>query len=122
VLRFRLMVKRGPHVRPQASEGEARSALLEAVFDDIAVRGGLHRIPGIMAGSDPQPGLLAVISIFCDFWSFGSDALGPLHAAGAIPNSGRVCTSATSVAGACCPFSFVAWPQIVSYPRECWTT
>ena len=61
----------------------SRRALLEAVFDDMAVRGGLHRIPGIMAGSDPQAGLLEVISIFCDFWSFGSDALGPLQAAGA---------------------------------------
>jgi len=61
----------------------SRRALLEAVFDDMAVRGGLHRIPGIMAGSDPQAGLLEVISIFCDFWSFGSGALGPLHAAGA---------------------------------------
>jgi len=61
----------------------SRRALLEAVFDDMAVRGGLHRIPGIMAGSDPLAGLLEVISIFCDFWSFGSDALGPLHAAGA---------------------------------------
>jgi len=61
----------------------SRRALLEAVFDDMAVRGGLHRIPGIMRGSDPQAVLLEVISIFCDFWSFGSDALGPLHAAGA---------------------------------------
>src|SRR5215475_15496834 len=61
----------------------SRRALLEAVFDDMALRGGIHRIPGIMAGSDSQAGLLKVISIFCDFWSFGSDALGPLHAAGA---------------------------------------
>src|SRR5215510_4891634 len=61
----------------------SRRALLEAVFDEMAVRGGLHRIPGVMAGSDPQAGLLQVIAIFCDFWSFGCDALGPLHAAGA---------------------------------------
>jgi hypothetical protein len=27
VLRFRLMVKRGPHLRPQASEGEAQHGL-----------------------------------------------------------------------------------------------
>jgi hypothetical protein len=26
-LRFRLMVKRGPHMRPQASEGEAQHGL-----------------------------------------------------------------------------------------------
>ena len=61
----------------------SRRALLEGVFDDMAIRGGLHRIPGVMAGSDPQAGLRQVIAIFCDFWSFGSDALGPLHAAGA---------------------------------------
>jgi AcrR family transcriptional regulator len=61
----------------------SRRALLEGVFDDMAIRGGLHRIPGVMAGSDPQAGLRQVIAIFCDFWSFGCDALGPLHAAGA---------------------------------------
>jgi len=61
----------------------SRRALLEAVFDDMAVRGGLHRIPAVMAGSDPEAGLLQVIAIFCDFWSFGCDSLGPLHAAGA---------------------------------------
>jgi AcrR family transcriptional regulator len=61
----------------------SRRALLEAVFDDMAVRGGLHRIPEVMAGSDPQAGLLRVVAIFCDFWSFDPDALGPLHAAGA---------------------------------------
>ena len=61
----------------------SRRALLEAVFDEMAVRGGLHRLPAVMAGSDPQAGLLQVIGIFCDFWSFGCDALGPLHAAGA---------------------------------------
>jgi len=61
----------------------SRRALLEGVFDDMAIRGGLHRIPGVMAGSGPQAGLRQVIAIFCDFWSFGCDALGPLHAAGA---------------------------------------
>src|SRR5262249_62017664 len=61
----------------------SRRALLEAVFDEMAARGGLHRMPAVMAGPDPQAGLLEVIAIFCDFWSFGCDALGPLHAAGA---------------------------------------
>jgi AcrR family transcriptional regulator len=61
----------------------SRRALLEAVFDDMAARGGLDRIPAAMASGDPQAGLLEIISIFCDFWSFGRDALGPLHAAGA---------------------------------------
>ena len=36
-----------------------------------------------MARSDPHAGLLQVIAIFCDFWSFDPGALGLLHAAGA---------------------------------------
>src|SRR5262249_14640565 len=54
---------------------------LEAVFDEMAVRGGLHRIPAVMAGSDPQAGLLQGICIFFGFLGFGSHALWPLHAA-----------------------------------------
>lgn len=61
----------------------SRRALLEAVFDERAARGGLHRIPHAMAGSDPQAALLQVIAIFCGFWSFDPGALGLLHAAGA---------------------------------------
>lgn len=61
----------------------SRRALLEAVFDERAARGGLHRVADVMAGSDPQAGLLQVIAIFCDFWSFDPGALGLLHAAGA---------------------------------------
>jgi AcrR family transcriptional regulator len=61
----------------------SRRALLEAVFDQRAARGGLHRIAEAMAGSDPHAGLREVIAIFCDFWSFDPGALGQLHAAGA---------------------------------------
>jgi hypothetical protein len=32
--------------------------LLEAVFDERAARGGLHRVADVMAGSDPQAALL----------------------------------------------------------------
>jgi AcrR family transcriptional regulator len=45
----------------------SRSALLEAVFDERAARGGLHRIAGAMAASDPHAGLLQVIAIFLRF-------------------------------------------------------
>jgi AcrR family transcriptional regulator len=61
----------------------SRRALLEAVFDDRAMRGGLHRLKDVMADSDPQAGLLRVIEIFCEFWSFDAATLGLLHAAGA---------------------------------------
>ena len=61
----------------------SRRALLEAVFDERAARGGLRRIADAMAGSDPQAGMQQIIAIFCDFWSFDPKALGLLHAAGA---------------------------------------
>jgi AcrR family transcriptional regulator len=61
----------------------SRRALLEAVFDERAARGGLHRLGEAMAASDPHAALLQVIAIFCEFWTFDPGALGLLHAAGA---------------------------------------
>src|SRR5215831_21218833 len=61
----------------------SRRALLEAVFDERAVRGGLHRLVEAMATSDPHDGLLQVTAIFCEFWTFDPGTLGLLHAAGA---------------------------------------
>jgi AcrR family transcriptional regulator len=60
-----------------------RRVLLEAVFDERAARGGLHRIAEVMAGSDPQADLLRIIEIICDFWNFDPGTLRLLHAAGA---------------------------------------
>lgn len=61
----------------------SRRALLEAVFDERAARGGLHRLGEAMATSDPHAALLQVIAIFCDFWTFDPGTLRLLHAAGA---------------------------------------
>jgi AcrR family transcriptional regulator len=64
----------------------SRRALLEAVFDERAARGGLHRLAEAMAASDPNTGLLQVVAIFCDFWSHDPQALKRLHdAIGADP-------------------------------------
>src|SRR5262249_62227896 len=41
----------------------SRRALLEAVFDDMAVRGGVHRIPRVMAGFPPAGAVMPVICI-----------------------------------------------------------
>jgi AcrR family transcriptional regulator len=60
----------------------SRRALLEAVFDDRAERGGLHRVAEAMAAADPFAGLRELIEIFCEFWSFDRDALARLHSAG----------------------------------------
>jgi len=49
----------------------SRSALLEQVFDELARRGNLARIPEAMAMADPRAALARLIEIFCDLW--GSD-------------------------------------------------
>jgi len=56
----------------------SRRGLLEAAFDEIAMRGNLGRIGDAMANPDPYEGLDMVIEIFCGFW--GSDpAVARLH-------------------------------------------
>lgn len=60
----------------------SRRAVLEAVFDQVAMRGGLHRLAEAVALADPHAALRQVIAIFCEFWSFDPGALGLLHAAG----------------------------------------
>ena len=59
----------------------SRRALLEAVFDDMAERGGLHHISKAMANPDPHAALRQIVSIFCGFWSVHRSALWRLHAA-----------------------------------------
>ena len=59
----------------------SRRALLEAVFDDRATRGGLLRVADAMTDPDPHASLDHVITIFCDFWSFDRGALHRLHGA-----------------------------------------
>jgi AcrR family transcriptional regulator len=60
-----------------------RRALLEAVFDDLAECGGLHRIPGAMTISDPHAALRQIVAIFCEFWSGAPRALVRLQGAAA---------------------------------------
>jgi AcrR family transcriptional regulator len=58
----------------------SRRGLLEAVFDDIAQRGGLTAIPDAMAMPDPRAALDRLVEIFCTFWS-RDPAVGRLHEA-----------------------------------------
>src|ERR1700719_1770297 len=61
----------------------SRRGLLEAVFDDIARRGGLEAIAGARAMADPQAALDRLVEIFCGFWQH-DPAVGRLHEAMAI--------------------------------------
>jgi AcrR family transcriptional regulator len=66
----------------------SRRGLLEAVFDERAVAGGLDRLAGAMAKADPRAALHEVVAIFCSFWS-SDDAVARLHdAAAADPEFG----------------------------------
>lgn len=60
----------------------SRRAVLEAAFDQVALRGGLHRLAEAVALPDPHAAIGQVITIFCEFWSFDRGAIGLLHAAG----------------------------------------
>jgi AcrR family transcriptional regulator len=61
----------------------SRRALMEAVFDERAARGGLFRIVEAMQDPDPQAALLRIIGIFCAFWDSDPGTMRLLHAAGA---------------------------------------
>jgi AcrR family transcriptional regulator len=61
----------------------SRRALMEAVFDERAARGGLYRIVEAMQDPDPQAALRRIIGIFCDFWNSDPGTMRLLHAAGA---------------------------------------
>src|SRR3981081_3272895 len=58
----------------------SRQGLLEAVFDEIARQGGLHRIADAMALPDSRAALDRLVDIFCAFWN-RDPAVGRLHEA-----------------------------------------
>jgi len=62
----------------------SRRGLLEAIFDDVARRGGLHRIPEAMAEKDPISALRRIVAIFCEFWYFNRKMMAQILGAGAV--------------------------------------
>ncbi len=47
----------------------SRAALLEAILDDLAMRGGMQDVPAAMQKQSPDEALADVIAIFCRFWA-----------------------------------------------------
>ncbi len=47
----------------------SKRGLLEAVFDDMAQRGGLLELHQVMAEPDPQKALHRCVAVFCRFWA-----------------------------------------------------
>jgi AcrR family transcriptional regulator len=56
----------------------SRRGLLEAVFDDIAYRGGLSHLKAVMANRDSREAIEQLIEVFCSFWD-SDPALASLH-------------------------------------------
>jgi AcrR family transcriptional regulator len=48
---------------------QSKRGLLEAVFDDLAQRGGLSELPLVFAESDPDKAMRRFVTVFCRFWA-----------------------------------------------------
>jgi len=57
---------------------ESKRGLLEAVFDDIAERGGLFELRSVLADPDARSSLRGVVAVFCRFWASHDRALAKL--------------------------------------------
>jgi len=59
----------------------SRRALLEAVFDDMSARGGLHRLEVALTEAEPLDGLRQLIAVFAAFFTGMRLPMEPLLAA-----------------------------------------
>ena len=57
---------------------ESKRGLLEAVFDDIAERGGLFELRSVLADTDAMSSLRGIVAVFCRFWASHDRALAKL--------------------------------------------
>ena len=62
----------------------SRRALLEATFDQIALRAGLDRLVETMAEPDPHRSLAVIVERFCAFWNADQHTLLRVNAARAV--------------------------------------
>ncbi|WP_165191686.1 TetR/AcrR family transcriptional regulator [Caulobacter soli] len=58
----------------------SRRALLKAVFDRLALEGGLKDLPQAVISGPPREALRTIIGVFCDFWG-GDPAVSRLNEA-----------------------------------------
>jgi AcrR family transcriptional regulator len=63
---------------------KSRVGLLEALFDDLARRGGLVTLPAVFTKEDPAEALAAFVRVFCRFWQSERIVLRRVRAAAAL--------------------------------------
>ncbi len=61
---------------------KSKRGLLEALFDDLAARGGMHKLAGAFQQPDPLQALSEFISVFTGFWTTGRLLIRRLHGMG----------------------------------------
>ena len=62
----------------------SKGGVLEAVFDSIALDGGMERMREVMHQSDPHAMLKAFVEVFCRFWENNRALFRRIHGIGAI--------------------------------------
>jgi AcrR family transcriptional regulator len=60
---------------------DSKRGLLEAVFDDLAQRGGLFELAAVFSHADPDQALRLLVSVFCRFWAMHRTMLPNFRAA-----------------------------------------
>ena len=60
---------------------DSKRGLLEAVFDDLAQRGGLFELAAVFSCADPGQALRSLVSVFCRFWAMHRTMLPNFRAA-----------------------------------------
>lgn len=63
---------------------KSKVGLLEAVFDELARRGGMERLPAAFSVADPLHAIDAYIAVFCGFWASDRVAIKRVRAAAAL--------------------------------------
>jgi AcrR family transcriptional regulator len=61
-----------------------KGGVLEALFDQLAMSGGMERMPIVMSQSDPRAMLNGFVEVFCGFWKRDRLLLRRIHGIAAI--------------------------------------
>ncbi len=62
----------------------SRAGLLEALFDELAVEGGMHRMRHVMQQADAATALASFVDVFCEFWAKDRLLIRRIHGLAAI--------------------------------------
>jgi AcrR family transcriptional regulator len=62
----------------------SRAGLLEALFDQLAMAGGMERMRHVMQKADSKSALSALIDVFCEFWAKDRLLIRRIHGIAAI--------------------------------------